>query len=233
MQVYSNSIEIFLQDIESGEEYSYDFLAVRGKYWRQDERQVYPARIPITRATDFSFPIEYCESAIGVDPNEDEVTDGGALEGINIKNFDYNHINIFNPNNDALEFHVEFYDPTYDCSKEWACLTWIGHSGIAKSWVFEVSKSETSGAVGFNLQTDDSQYNTKKSRKRDVTLRHERADYLTQVYLSDIVQSSEVEVYILSDYKTQKVNVSSSTFEILKTERDIEININFEQYGTY
>ena len=103
----------------------------------------------------------------------------------------------------------------------WGEMILVGGGGKLKSWWFEID-SMLLGSDKTLLQTLEDGYNTMKNKRVSFRVKHQRADNITQHYLSDIVISDEVYVYDGTD-KLQ-VRVSDNTFEVTKVKRDITIN---------
>ena len=107
---------------------------------------------------------------------------------------------------------------------------WISASGYTKDWYLLQDKLNFLSDKSLQLETGGSDYNIFKNKKVKFSVVERSADLSTQKYLSDLVFSDDVKVYI--DGQWLAVDFDTNSIEISNKRKDLVFNVNFQHYDT-
>ena len=91
-------------------------------------------------------------------------------------------------------------------------------------------KLNYSSDKSLQIETGDSDYKQFKNKKISFSVIERMADLSTQKYLSDLVISDDVKVYI--DGQWMHVSIETNNVEVHHKRRDLIFNVNFKHYDT-
>ena len=107
---------------------------------------------------------------------------------------------------------------------------WISANGYTKDWYLLQDKLNFLSDKSLQLETGGSDYNIFKNKKVKFSVVERSADLSTQKYLSDLVFSDDVKVYI--DGQWLAVDFDTNSIEISNKRKDLVFNVNFLHYDT-
>lgn len=213
-------------------------------YWDNfDSRQQFPTLIPYCGIMDMETPfyIPLDRAKIRVSGNEERVGDYNAFTTVDIWN-EYLWLDFRRPYIVSLQFGAAGIEDDFaqfslvyarqDC-ENYVQLNWVGDYGLKKSWFFEVQEERR--VVDGSLQLQNILgYDVRKSYNKEMTLVFRDADYLQQVYLRDLISSSDVELIEVTDAQfTALVNITTSDIAITQQRKDITIKVKVQHYDTF
>ena len=113
---------------------------------------------------------------------------------------------------------------------KYVLFRWISINGFQKDWFFLQDKLNFSSDKSLQIETGDSDYKQFKNKKISFSVIERMADLSTQKYLSDLVISDDVKVYI--DGQWMPVSIETNNVEVYNKRRDLIFNVNFKHYDT-
>lgn len=115
------------------------------------------------------------------------------------------------------------------CPAEAVLVEWVGRFGLLKSWWFVVDRIIYNSDRQLDIQTMGIGFNTLRNKKGSFVITTKGAGQTTQHYLSDLVLSDDVYVYLSA---RDKVRIENNSFEVTKRKRDIQLTVNIFAYDT-
>ena len=107
---------------------------------------------------------------------------------------------------------------------------WASINGYKKNWYFATDKLNFLSDKSVSIETGDSDYKQYKNKKISFSVIERMADLGTQKYLSDLVISDDVKVYI--DGEWMSVSIDTNNVEVSHKRKDLIFNVNFKHYDT-
>lgn len=107
---------------------------------------------------------------------------------------------------------------------------WLSANGYQKDWYLLQDKLNFLSDKSLQLETGGSDYNIFKNKKVKFSVVERQADLSTQKYLSDLVLSDDVKVFI--DGQWLAIEIDTNSIEISTKRKDLVFNVNFQHYDT-
>ena len=141
----------------------------------------------------------------------------------------YKSFTITNINTEIRQNSIPIKLTSIDTCKK-VLFRWISSNGIEKDWYLLQDKLNYSSDKSLQIDTGDSDYRQFKNKKISFSVIERMADLSTQKYLSDLVISDDVKVYI--DGQWMPVSIETNNVEVHHKRRDLIFNVNFKHYDT-
>ena len=221
---------------ESGSfSYTLNFTAIKGERQTENNKYRLPLEIVYNPSVVFPFWIQITES-MSVEKVPRDIVPIILGLGNEISSFDWHlYKTTYSIENTikAAGWSTNIVNCIDNCWTDKVLFEWVGRFGALKSWWFTIEKYTYGTEKELNLQTMENGYNTLKNKRTNLVVKHQRADLLTQQYLSDIVLSDEVYIYDGTTVADKlRVKIDNNSFDVSKKKRDISLTVNKFAYDT-
>lgn len=219
---------------ESGSfSYTLNFTAIKGERQTANNKYRLPNEIVYNSSAVFPFWIQLTES-LSVEKVPKDIVPIILGLGNEIYSFDWHFYKTTYSIENTIKAGTWQTEIVSDnCFTDKILFEWVGRFGVLKSWWFTTEKYTYGTEKELNLQTMENGYNTLKNKRTNLVVKHQRADLLTQQYLSDIVLSDEVYMYDGSTVENKiQVKIDNNSFDVSKKKRDISLTVNKFVYDT-
>lgn len=216
--------------------YTLNFTAIAGERQTENNKYRLPFEICYNSSAVFPFWIQMIEEMA-----VEKIPTGGILLSFDnrINSVDWHYLkateNIKNviTATSSPNWSTNIVNCIDNCWTDKVLFEWVGRFGVLKSWWFTTEKYTYGTEKELNLQTMENGYNTLKNKRTNLVVKHQRADLLTQQYLSDIVLSDEVYIYDGTTVADKlRVKIDNNSFDVSKKKRDISLTVNKFAYDT-
>jgi len=215
--------------------YTLNFTAIKGERQTENNKYRLPSEIVYNPSAVFPFWIQLTESMEVEKVPKDIAPIIISLEN-QISSFDWHfYKTTYSIENTikAAGWSTEIINCIDNCWTDKVLFEWVGRFGVLKSWWFTIEKYTYGTDKELNLQTMENGYNTLKNKRTNLVVKHQRADLLTQQYLSDIILSDEVYMYDGAAVANKiQVKIDNNSFDVSKKKRDISLTVNKFAYDT-
>ena len=217
---------------ESGSfSYTLNFTAIKGERQTENNKYRLPNEIVYNSSAVFPFWIQITESM-----EVEKIPTGGIILTFEnqINSVDWHHLKATENIQNVIRAGTWQTEIVSDnCFTDKILFEWVGRFGVLKSWWFTIEKYTYGTEKELNLQTIENGFYTLKNKRTNLVVKHQRADLLTQQYLSDIVLSDEVYIYDGTTVADKlRVKIDNNSFDVSKKKRDISLTVNKFAYDT-